>query len=213
MATRLAVRVEDVNADVVAGAQVVVTDIIATHKPQLPGITQTGTDGDQVLIFDLGTTTKISIELRGQPSFFGYTVTVTYDPGKQTFQIDARSPIWDFVSVGHAGEAVIRLRLIARRIRPAPQVIPSTPARDIAPPIVDSPGGIALNASRQIIGLFDAKVSGFPAVIGNDILGSPDANGWGRFAATTSDIDTQEAGREIQTSNGSSMATRAVSAC
>ena len=201
MAARLAIGIEDVDGKAVAGAQVVVIDVGAALKPQLSGVVDTTITGEQVLIFNLGTSTQLSVELRSGPNFFGYTLQLTYDPGADRFKVNARSPIWDMVTVqsGSSSQSVVRLRLITRRIRHAPEATPSTPtpAQDIAPPVVDDPAGIWLDASRRIVGLFDAKVKDFPAVLGREILGNPDVDDWGRFLATKSDIDTQEAGRGI----------------
>jgi hypothetical protein len=204
MATRLAIRVEDVNGDAVADAQVVVTDTDGANQIQLTGAAETDVHGrGQVLVFNLGSSRQFSVELKPGSNFFGYTLKLTHDPGSSGLTIDARSPVWDMVTIEAGGGAtamIAQLRLVARRIRRAPTAMPPVaPAssQDIAPPVVDDPGGIWLDGSRRIVGLFDAKVAGFPAVVGRDILGDPDADNWGRFTATTSDIDTQETGRGI----------------
>jgi len=63
------------------------------------------------------------------------------------------------------------------------------PSRDVGPPVVDDPGGFWIDASNNIVGLFNDKISGFPALVDQQLLGNPDGDDWERFKPSTFDID------------------------
>lgn len=188
----LAIQVEDVNGDPVPNAQIVVRDITSTLAVELVGTPSGGGQEPAILVFDLGTARLLSIELKAA-TFFANTIYLKHDPGAGTFEVDARSPIWGLFTIGVSNELGVRLRLIARRVRRAPRIVASTPVRDLAPPIVDDPAGIWLDRNRLLVGLFDDKASGFPAVMGRELLGNPEANNWERFRAVTADVDPAQA--------------------
>jgi hypothetical protein len=189
----LAIQVEDVNGDPVPNPEIIVRDISSALATEMVGTPRGGNQEPAILVFDLGTARLLSIELKAA-TFFGYTIFLKHDAGAGTFEVDARSPMWGLFTMGVSNElGGVRLRLIARRVRRAPRIVALTPTRDLAPPIVDDPAGIWLDHNQLLVGLFDDKASGFPAVMEREIVGNPDANNWERFRAVTSDVDPGQA--------------------
>src|SRR5437870_5591296 len=167
----LAIQVADVNGDPVANATVAVADITSTvpgASTTLAGTLYPATLAEPVkTVFNLGNGTRFSIEMTA-PSFFGSSMVLTHtlDPASHTdtIEVNARSPIWGLYTEEASGELGMRLTLIALRVRDAPTAVATTPARDVAPPVVDDPGGVWVDQNRLFIDFFDQKASGFPTV-------------------------------------------------
>ncbi|MEM5425862.1 hypothetical protein [Paraburkholderia ferrariae] len=191
MAAWLGIAVVDVNGDEVPGATLELKD---PYGGSLAGVTWSGGFGQTSLtIFDLANWTSISITV-GAPNYFSQMVTLTRDIAAGTMSVDARSPFWGLF----ATETIpfgTRLTLIASRIQSAPFGLLVLPARDQAPPVVCDPGGIIVDGSNRLDGLYAGPERGFQVVLGPEMLGSADADDWGRFSTTTRDVDPQQPDR------------------
>ena len=185
MADWLAIAVKDVNGDPVSGA---VLELKDPYGGTLTGMAWSGGVGQEPLtIFNIEPFEKISIKV-GAQDYFSQAITLTRDRAAGTIEVDARSPQWGLFAT-ETIQVAPRLTLVARRVTPSPLRQLVTPTRDQAPPVVTDPGGIIVDGSNRLVGLYTGAERGFQFVPGPDILGNADADDWGRFAFRTADVE------------------------
>lgn len=188
----LVIRVVDVNQRELSDFNVIVTDTSSSVWSQLKGEFSGGIPSmeSRIIWFDLASARELTIELKAA-NYFDSRVILSRDIPKRDFEVNARSAVLTpriFEPFG----VVVELLLVARRVQKAPRRVAQSPRQDLTPLMVDNPGGIWLNQSHLIVGLFDGRVNNFPAVLGREILGDPNVNTWERFLPSTSDIDPNQ---------------------
>jgi hypothetical protein len=181
----LGIAVQDVNGDPVPGA---VLELKDPYGGTLNGVAWSGGMGQTPLtIFNLEPFQKISIKV-GAPDYFPQAITLTRDRAAGTIEVDARSPQWGLFAT-ETIQMAPRLTLVAGRVIQSPVRQLVIPTRDQAPPVVTDPGGIIVDGSNRLVGLYTGAERGFQFVPGPDMLGNADADDWGRFAFKTADVE------------------------
>lgn len=189
----IAITVVDVNRSPVPEAEVKVIDAGSISRSELtPRIENTF--GKTYHVYDPGNLHQLEVTVKGQ-QFFEHTVKLELDFATGTIKTNRRSA--DFGLVGFGGDPGLHwsLELVARRVRPAPRSVASAPSTTVREgEVIDDLRGVWIDASKQLVALFDNAVSNYPVLVNKgDLNKNPAASDWDRFNHARVSLDPNDA--------------------